>query len=142
RIWATPTRRIAATLSADLDDPKPILAWLREKEAEPSLEGRRLYYGLPWEWPDADLAEFAAELQRRLHRCGAPYYQLSEQQQSLEAVYLKAMGEATRSTPGAETSVAARIPGLRPSQVLGSLLGQPARLRQFLPFYVSSWWRR
>ena len=110
RRWAHPTRRFAATLSADLQDSKPVLAWLREHEAEPSLEGRRLYYGLPWEWPDAELAEFAAELQRRLHRCGAPYYQLSEQQQSLEAVYLKAMGEATRSTAGAETSVAARIP--------------------------------
>ena len=142
RRWAHPTRRFAATLSADLDDPKPILAWLREKEAEPSLEGRRLYYGLPWEWPDADLAEFAAELQRRLHRCGAPYFQLSEQHQSLEAVYLKAMAEAARTAPAAEASEPVRIPGLRPSQVLGSLRDQPARLRQFLPFYVSSWWRR
>jgi ABC-2 type transport system ATP-binding protein len=147
RRWAHPTRRFAAQLSAELEQPGTVLAWLRSRDAEPSLEGRRLYYGVPWGWPDAELAAFAAELQRRLHDCGAPYFQLSEQQQSLEAVYLKAMGEAARAPASSGPSEPAnlpvvKIPGLRPSQVLGSLRDQPHRLRQFLPFYVSSWWRR
>jgi ABC-2 type transport system ATP-binding protein len=140
RRWAYPTRRFTAVLSADLEDPQAILEWLREHEAMPELEGRRLSYGVPWEWPDAELAEFAAELQRRLHRGHAPYFELSEQQQSLEKVYLKAMAEA--ADPPARASRPANIPGLRPGKVLGSLREQPRRLAQFLPFYVSSWWRR
>ena len=140
RRWAYPTRRFTAVLSADLRDPKAILEWLRGHEAVPDLDGRRLSYGVPWEWPDAELAEFAAELQRRLHREHAPYFELSEQQQSLENVYLKAMAEA--ADPPARISRPANIPGLRPGQVLGSLRDQPRRLAQFLPFYVSSWWRR
>jgi ABC-2 type transport system ATP-binding protein len=140
RRWAYPTRRFTAVLSADLADPMSILQWLRGHEAVPDLDGRRLSYGVPWDWPDAELAEFAAELQRRLRRSHAPYFELSEQQQSLEKVYLKAMAEA--ADPPARTSRPANIPGLRPGQVLGSLRDQPRRLAQFLPFYVSSWWRR
>jgi ABC-2 type transport system ATP-binding protein len=140
RRWAHPTRRFTAVLSADLGDPKAILDWLRDQGAVPELEGRRLTYGVPWEWPDAELAEFAAELQRRLLRSHAPYFELSEQQQSLEQVYLKAMAEATDVPPVA--SRPATIPGLRAARLLGSLRDQPRRLVQFLPFYVSSWWRR
>ena len=140
RRWAHPTRRFTAILSGELADREPVLAWLNRHETDPSFDGRRLSYGVPWEWPDAELAEFAAELQRHLYRNGAPYFELSEQQQSLETVYLKAMEEA-----GEVPVVASRpadIPGLRPSQVIGSLRDQPRRLAQFLPFYVSSWWRR
>ncbi len=140
RRWAHPTRRFTAVLSADLGDPKAILDWLHGHHALPDLAGRRLSYGVPWEWLDAELAEFAAELQRRLHRDHAPYFELSEQQQSLEQVYLKAMAEAADLPVVA--SRAANIPGLRPGRVLGSLRDQPRRLAQFLPFYVSSWWRR
>jgi ABC-2 type transport system ATP-binding protein len=140
RRWAYPTRRFTAVLSADLRDPKAILDWLRGHQAVPDLDGRRLSYGVPWEWPDAELAEFAADLQRRLHRDHAPYFELSEQQQSLEQVYLKAMAEAADLPVVASRS--ANIPGLRPGQVLGSLRDQPRRLAQFLPFYISSWWRR
>jgi ABC-2 type transport system ATP-binding protein len=140
RRWAHPTRRFTAVLSGDLADREPVLAWLNRHQAEPVFDGRRLSYGVPWEWPDAELAEFAAELQRHLYRNGAPYFELSEQQQSLEQVYLKAMNEAA-DLPGV-ASKPANIPGLRPSQVLGSLRDQPRRLAQFLPFYVSSWWRR
>ena len=138
--WAHPTRRFTTALSAELADAGPVLAWLASHDAMPELTGRRLSYGLPWAWPDAELADFAAELQRRLQACGAPYFELSEQQPNLEAVYLKAMGESGEvAGPASRT---ANIPGLRPSQVLGSLRDQPRRLRQFLPFYVSSWWRR
>ena len=140
RRWAHPTRRFTALLSADLAEPEPALAWLREQSAAPDLAGRRLSYGVPWEWPEAELASFAAELQRRLNRHHAPYWELSEVQQSLETVYLKAMAAAAREP--AQASQPASIPGLRPSQVVGSLRDQPRRLRQFLPFYVSSWWRR
>ena len=141
RRWAHPTRRFTAALSGELADREPVLAWLNRHQAEPVFEGRRLSYGVPWEWPDAELAEFAAELQRHLYRNGAPYFELSEQQQSLEQVYLKAMAEAGDVVPVA-ASQPANIPGLRPGQVLGSLRDQPRRLAQFLPFYVSSWWRR
>jgi hypothetical protein len=127
-------------LSGELADTEPVLTWLNRHEAEPVFDGRRLSYGVSWEWPDAELAEFAAELQRHLYRNGAPYFELSEQQQSLEQVYLKAMAEAVDMPAGA--SRPANIPGLRPGQVLGSLRDQPLRLAQFLPFYVSSWWRR
>jgi ABC-2 type transport system ATP-binding protein len=140
RRWAYPTRRFTAVLSTDLNKPKAILDWLRGHDAVPDLEGRRLSYGVPWEWPDAELAEFAAELQRRLHRDHAPYFELSEQQQSLEQVYLKAMAEAIDAP--VVPSQPANMPGLRPGQVIGSLRDQPRRLGQFLPFYVSSWWRR
>ena len=140
RRWAHPTRRFTAVLSADLGDPKAILDWLRSHDAVPDLEGRRLNYGVPWEWPDAELAEFAAELQRRLHREHAPYFELSEQQQSLEKVYLKAMAEAADVQVDASRPLS--IPGLRPGRLLGSLRDQPRRLAQFLPFYVASWWRR
>ncbi len=140
RRWAHPTRRFTAVLSGELADREPVLAWLNRHQAEPVFDGRRLSYGVPWEWPDAELAEFAAELQRHLYRNGAPYFELSEQQQSLEQVYLKAMAEAA-DLP-AEASTPANIPGLRPSRLLGSLRHQPRRLAQFLPFYVSSWWRR
>jgi ABC-2 type transport system ATP-binding protein len=140
RRWAHPTRRFTAVLSAELANPKAILDWLRGHNAAPDISGRRLSYGVPWAWPDAELAEFAAELQRRLHREKAPYFELSEQQQSLENVYLKALAEATDEP--AVASRTANIPGLRPGQVLGSLREQPRRLAQFLPFYLSSWWRR
>jgi ABC-2 type transport system ATP-binding protein len=140
RRWAHPTRRFTALLSADLEESEPVLAWLREQSAAPALDGRRLTYGVPWEWPEAELASFAAELQRRLSRHHTPYWELSEVQQSLETVYLKAMAEATDEPVAA--SEPASIPGLRPSQVLGSLRDQPRRLAQFLPFYVGSWWRR
>ena len=140
RRWAHPTRRFTALLSDDLEESEPVLSWLREQSAAPALDGRRLTYGVPWEWPEAELASFAAELQRRLNRHHTPFWELSEVQQSLETVYLKAMTEA--ATEPVVASQPASIPGLRPSRVLGSLAGQPRRLAQFLPFYVSSWWRR
>ena len=138
--WAHPTRRFTAALSAEIAEAGPILAWLTAHDSAPELAGRRLSYGVPWEWPDAELADFAAELQRRLQNCRAPYFELSEQQPNLEAVYLKAMREA--GEPTSPPSTPANIPGLRPSQLIGSLRDQPRRLRQFLPFYVTSWWRR
>ena len=60
--------------------------------------------------------------------------------ESLEPVYVKAM-EQESAAPG-PPSAPATTPGLRPSQLVASLKDQPVRLRQFLPFYVSSWWRR
>ena len=140
RRWAHPTRRFTAVLSADLADPRPVLDWLSRRQTAPALDGRRLTYGVPWEWPDGELATFAAELQRHLADCGAPFYELSEAQQSLETVYLKAMAEAGGAMPA--TSRPADLPGLTPSRLLSSLRNQPRRLRQFLPFYLSSWWRR
>src|SRR5205823_10801393 len=55
RRWAHPTRRFTAVLSDDLHDAEPVLTWLREQSAAPELAGRRLGYGVPWEWPEAEL---------------------------------------------------------------------------------------
>ena len=138
--WAHPTRRFTAQLSAPAHDPRGVLRWLEEQAVHPSLQGRTLSYGLPWEMSQGDLAAFASALQTRLSEEKAPFYELREEPQSLERVYLKAMEQD--GLPPGPPSTPATIPGLRPSQVLASLRDQPERLRQFLPFYVSSWWRR
>jgi len=138
--WAHPSRRFTAQLSARPHDPRAVLEWLAARTGEPHLTGTTLDYGLPWETTEADLASFASQLQKRLTEEKAPFFELREEPQSLERVYLKAMEQD--GLPPGPPSAPATIPGLRPSQVLASLREQPERLRQFLPFYVSSWWRR
>ena len=138
--WAHPSRRFTAQLSAGPLDATAVLGWLEEHAREPALVGTTLSYGLPWEMADADLASFASELQKRLADERSPFYELREQPQSLERVYLKAMEQ--EGVPHGPPSTPATIPGLRPSRIVASLKDQPERLRQFLPFYVGSWWRR
>ncbi|GAC1654675.1 MAG: hypothetical protein NVS9B1_06260 [Candidatus Dormibacteraceae bacterium] len=142
RRWAHPSRRFTATLGRAGATPSAVLEWLNEQSAEPTSEGRRLSWSRPWDMAEGDQADFAAELQRRLAAAGTPFFELVEDRPSLEAVYLKAMAEPLAGAPSGPPPPEVRIPGLRPSQVLGSLARQPARLRQFLPFYVGSWWRR
>ncbi|HAC47082.1 MAG TPA: ABC transporter ATP-binding protein, partial [Chloroflexi bacterium] len=84
-------RRFAVRLSRMPADPEPLRAWLREQTVAFELNDDRITYSLGWETSIADRADFAAELQKRLATAGAPYYQLEEEQVTLESVYLKAM---------------------------------------------------
>ena len=102
--------------------------------------GRTVSYTAGWQVADEELARRAAELQGRLAAEGTPYLELREEAQGLEAVYLKAMDEP--EAPASEPSAPALIPGIRPRRMFASLAGQGRRLREFLPFYVASWWRR
>src|SRR5216683_3648905 len=135
-------RRFSVRLSRMPADPEPLRAWLREQTVAFELKDDRITYSLDWETSIADRADFAAELQKRLATAGAPYYELEEQQVTLESVYLKAMEEPL--PPSAEVApapgrVASGIGALR---MFGSLRSQWGLLRHSLPFYVSSWWRR
>jgi len=135
-------RRFSVRLSRMPADPEPLRAWLREQTVAFELKDDRITYSLGWETSIADRADFAAELQKRLATAGAPYYELEEQQVTLESVYLKAMEQPL--PPSAEVAptpgrVASGIGALR---MFGSLRSQWGLLRHSLPFYVSSWWRR
>jgi ABC-2 type transport system ATP-binding protein len=136
-------RRFAASLTRAPDDPEAMMRWMREHTLEPSLEGDRLTYSLPWAASVAERGAFAAQLQRRLAMYDAPYHELDERQTSLESVYIQAMDEAVqpRAQEPAPTvkPVASGIPARR---MFGSLRNQWRLLRHSLPFYVSSWWRR
>src|SRR6195256_2140033 len=84
-------RRFSVRLSKTPSDPDGLRAWLRERTVSFELSGDAITYSLPWQAAVADRASFAAELQSRLAVVDAPYYELEEQQVSLESVYLNAM---------------------------------------------------
>ena len=136
--------RFTALLSEEPSSPQTLRKWLSGHSVEHTLEGKQLTYSLPWDTPVADRAAFAAELQKRLSQQGAPFHQLEEQQASLEAVYLKAMSDATRQLPEPEVKQTAppSPSGIAAPRMFASLGNQGALLRHILPFYVSSWWRR
>ncbi|HEX6548034.1 MAG TPA: ABC transporter ATP-binding protein [Candidatus Dormibacteraeota bacterium] len=137
-------RRWRAHLGAPLLQPRAIVRWLEQHASEVVLEGRALAFTLPWDWDEARAAGLAATLQTRLAAAGAPYFRLDEEAATLERIYLRAMaGDA----PVAAEPEAAEKPEPAPSgipvrRVLTSLRRQPGLLKQLLPFYVSSWWRR
>ena len=135
-------RRFAVRLSRMPADPEPLREWLREQTVAFELAGDRITYSLGWETSIADRADFAAELQRRLAAAGAPYYELEEQQVTLESVYLNAMDVPL--APSAEVAPAPGrvVSGIGALRMFGSLRLQWGLLRHSLPFYVSSWWRR
>ena len=136
-------RRFVASLATPHDLSKDLDRWLREHAMEHAVDGDQLGYSLPWSTSSADRAAFAAELQKRLAREHAPYHALEETQASLEAVYLKAMGEPEESPPppAGEGRVGA-VSGIPAARMFASLPEQGRMLRHSLPFYVSSWWRR
>src|SRR5713226_8996206 len=100
-------RRFSVRLSRMPSDPEPLRAWLREQTVAFELKDDRITYSLGWETSIADRADFAAELQKRLASARAPYYELEEQQVTLESVYLKAMDEAKPAS--AEVSSSAHV---------------------------------
>jgi ABC-2 type transport system ATP-binding protein len=141
RQQAAKGRRLSADLSKAVADPEPLNRWLSEHAVEHTLAGDHLTYMLPWSATVADRAAFAAELQRRLSSQEAPFHELQEEQTSLESVYLKAMEE-----PVSPSSVPMPAPpvvsGIGAPRMFASLGSQWNLLRNSLPFYVSSWWRR
>jgi len=135
-------RRFIATLAQPLALPADLERWLREHTLEHSIEGDRLGYSLAWSTSPADLGAFAAQLQRRLAEHHAPYRALEEEQTSLEAVYLDAMGEPAVAEPATAPTRQPAISGIPAPRMFASLLNQGRMMRHALPFYVSSWWRR
>jgi hypothetical protein len=135
-------RRFSVRLSRMPSDLEPLRAWLREQTVAFELKDDRITYSLGWETSIADRADFAAELQKILASAGAPYYELEEQQVTLESVYLKAMDEAKPASAGTPPSPAHVVSGIGALRMFGSLRSQWGLLRHSLPFYVSSWWRR
>jgi ABC-2 type transport system ATP-binding protein len=135
-------RSFSVRLSRMPSDPEPLRAWLREQTVAFELADDRITYSLGWETSIADRADFAAELQKRLASAGAPYYELEEQQVTLESVYLKAMEEAKPPSAGVPPTPGRVVSGIGALRMFGSLRSQWGLLRHSLPFYVSSWWRR
>src|SRR5713101_4203536 len=135
-------RRFSVRLSRPPADVEPLRAWLREQTLAFELSGERITYSLDWESSIADRADFAAELQKRLASAGAPYYELEEQQVSLESVYIKAMEQPPAPRAEAAPAPARVVSGIGALRMFGSLRSQGSLLRNSLPFYVGSWWRR
>jgi ABC-2 type transport system ATP-binding protein len=135
-------RRFSVSLSRCPADPERLRAWLREHTVAFELSDDHITYSLSWQASVADLAGFAAELQKRLASMDAPYYELEEQQVSLESVYLKAMDAPADPTPDQPAAPARVVSGIGATRMFGSLRSQGPLLRNSLPFYVSSWWRR
>jgi ABC-2 type transport system ATP-binding protein len=135
-------RRFSARISRALSNTEPMTAWLRENTVAFELSDDRVTYSLGWETSIADRADFAAELQKRLADAGTPYYELEEQQVSLESVYIKAMEETLPEQAAVAPAPAHVVSGISAPRMFGSLRSQGRLLRHSLPFYVSSWWRR
>jgi len=135
-------RRFSVRLSRMPADPEPLRDWLREQTVAFELSDDRITYSLGWETSIADRADFAAELQKRLASAGAPYYELEEQQVTLESVYLKAMEEPLPVSADVAPAPGRVVSGIGAFRMFGSLRSQWDLLRHSLPFYVSSWWRR
>ncbi|TMC70459.1 MAG: ABC transporter ATP-binding protein/permease [Chloroflexi bacterium] len=135
-------RRLSAHLSRPPADPEPLHRWLAEHAVEHHLVDDHLAYTLPWNATVADRAAFAAELQRRLAAQDSPFHELEEEQTSLESVYLKAMAEPVAATAAAPLLPPPAISGIGAPRMFASLRAQGSLLRNSLPFYVSSWWRR
>src|SRR5216683_2684520 len=137
-------RRFNAHLARSPEDPASVTEWLSSRAVAHNLHGAELSYTLPWQAGVADRAEFAAQLQALLAGQGAPFHELEERQATLESVYLKAMEvEVEPPHPAPRADIAGeRGGGIRAPRMFASLPEQGDMLRQSLPFYVSSWWRR
>jgi ABC-2 type transport system ATP-binding protein len=135
-------RVFTAQLAAPLAEPESLEPWLREHTLSHRLEGDVLTYSLPWDTSTRDRAGFAAQLQTRLAAHGAPFHQLTEEQTSLESVYINAMDEPVTDQLDVPTPVDPIVSGIPAARMFGSLRSQGDLLRHALPFYVSSWWRR
>ncbi|HSS62252.1 MAG TPA: ABC transporter ATP-binding protein/permease [Candidatus Limnocylindrales bacterium] len=137
-------REFTARLAAAPADTDSIERWLAGHAMTHRLEGERLTYTLPSDASVRDRADFAAQLQSRLAEAGAPFHELEEHESSLESVYLAAMSEPTETEPlPAQAPVARRFAsGISGGRMLRSISSQGGVLRHWLPFYVSSWWRR
>ena len=136
-------RKFVAALTGEPSDAESLRTWLRAHTLEFTLDGYRLTYVIPWDAQVAARGELAGALQRELSSHDAPFYELEEQQISLESVYLQAMAEHDQSPPppSGEGRVGA-ISGIPAREMFGSIRKQGRMLGHALPFYVGSWWRR
>jgi len=144
-------RKFVAALTAEPRDAESLRAWLHEHTLGFTLDGDRLTYLIPWDATVRVRGELAGALQRELSSHEAPFFELEEEQISLESVYLTAMSEAeslpaTRGgqvgTPDLATPAPAAISGIPAREMFGSIRKQGRMLGHALPFYVGSWWRR
>ncbi len=135
-------RLFTAKLAAAPGDRQAVDGWLGENTLHHELQGDRLTYALDWDASVAERASFAAKLQRRLSRGGAPFHELEERQPSLESVYLAAMSEEITDEPSAPLASKSAVSGIGAVSMFRSLPQQGNLLRHSIPFYVSSWWRR
>src|SRR5258706_14838099 len=135
-------RRFSVRLSRRPGQLDELTDWLRQHTVAFELSDDRITYSLGWHESLGERADFAAELQRRLAAAGAPYYELEEQQVSLESVYLDAMEEPLAANVDMAPPPARVVSGIGAPRMFGSLRSQGPLLRNSLPFYVSSWWRR
>jgi len=135
-------RSFEATTADELSDSSALEKWLGKRTLTHKVEGRRLVYTLSWKTTPSEQASFAARLQARLARLGAPFQTLEEEQPSLESVYLDAMSESADEAVDGPSQPARSFSGIGARRVFGSIRGQWPLLRHALPFYVGSWWRR
>jgi ABC-2 type transport system ATP-binding protein len=142
REQASEGRQFVAQLAGELSNQPAVEQWLRTHAVSHRLEGDTLSYTLPWAASVADRANFAAQLQGLLVGHGAPFHELEEEQASLESVYLEAMAEPLSPPTSAPAQPVRAVSGIRPPRMFASLRDQGDLLRNSLPFYVSSWWRR
>lgn len=134
-------RTFVARLAEPPHAAAPIRAWLTEHAISHSLDGTTLEYALAWDASPRARAEFAAALQATLTEAGAPFHELEERETTLESVYIDAM-EQPLGAPEPAPRQPRPVSGLSPSRMFRSLGAQGPLMRQVLPFYVSSWWRR
>jgi ABC-2 type transport system ATP-binding protein len=142
REQVTEGRQFLAHLARKPADRDSIVQWLRTHAISHHLGGDVLKYTLPWDATVGDRADFAAQLQARLAEQGAAFHELEEEQTSLESVYLEAMAEPLSAQGPAPEPPVHVVSGIRPPRMFASLREQGDMLRNSLPFYVSSWWRR
>src|SRR2546428_4854568 len=135
-------RRFSVRLSRMPAKPEELRQWLREQTVAFEISDDRITYSLGWHESIGGRADFAAELQRRLAAAGATDYELEGQQVSLESVYLDAMEEPLAASVDVAAPAARVVSGISAPRMFGSLRSQGNLLRNSLPFYVSSWWRR
>jgi ABC-2 type transport system ATP-binding protein len=138
-------RRFVAALTSEPRDAESLRAWLHDHTLDFTLDGDRLSYVIPWDATVRVRGELAGALQRELSSQNAPFYELEEEQITLEAVYLQAMSEHGESPPplsGEGRLGVATISGIPAREMFGSIRKQGRMLGHALPFYVGSWWRR
>jgi ABC-2 type transport system ATP-binding protein len=135
-------RQFLAHLARPPAQPDPLARWLSEHAISHHIDGDVLAYTLSWDATVADRAAFAAQLQSRLAEQGAAFHELEEEQTTLESVYIEAMAQPLPAQGPAPAPPAHVVSGIRPPRMFASLAGQGDMLRNSLPFYVSSWWRR